>query len=101
MNGFPVKSIFIQGKHLRVEDLGHGIKKIIFTRPDIRNAFHEEMIHEIQSALKVLSTMHDISEMRLLFLEGEGKVFCAGADLAYMRAQSAKSESENLADALT
>jgi len=82
--------------NIKVESLPSGVKKIIFARPDIRNAFHAEMISEITESLINLSTMSDI---RLLILEGEGKVFCAGADLNYMKEQAKKTQEQNLEDA--
>jgi methylglutaconyl-CoA hydratase len=90
---------YYSGKSIRVESFDYGVKKMIFTRPDIRNAFNAEMIQEITSLLSELSSIHNENEMRLLLLEGEGKVFCAGADLSYMKEQSQKNEAQNLEDA--
>lgn len=94
-----MNEIYYSGKNMRVESLDYGVKKMIFTRPDIRNAFNEGMIKEIKTILSELSTIHNENEMRLLIMEGEGKVFCAGADLSYMKEQSQKSEEQNLEDA--
>ncbi|APJ03641.1 enoyl-CoA hydratase-related protein [Silvanigrella aquatica] len=90
---------FFSGKQIRVENFQHGVKKLIFSRSEIRNAFNEEMIKEISTVLTKLSSLHNENEMRLLILEGEGKIFCAGADLAYMKDQSQKNEAENIEDA--
>ena len=87
------------GKNLRREETGQGVKKIIFTRPELRNAFNAEMIVELTYVLEQLAFISDMNVMRLLILSGEGKVFCAGADLNYMKEQAQKNEEQNLADA--
>ncbi len=91
--------LFFSGKQIRVESFPHGVKKLIFARPDIRNAFNAEMVDEISKALNHLAAIKDVQEMRLLILEGDGKIFSAGADLSYMKEQSQKNESQNLNDA--
>lgn len=87
------------GNCIEVKELKHGVKKIILNRPDIRNAFNETMIKEIIHVLDLLKKIQNINEMRLLLIEGSGKVFCAGADLSYMKALADKQREENLADA--
>jgi methylglutaconyl-CoA hydratase len=86
-------------KNIRLESCSHGVKKIIFTRPDICNAFHAEMIDEMSTALTQLAAIREAKDMRLLILEGTGKVFSAGADLSYMKEQAEKNEAKNLNDA--
>ncbi len=93
--------LFFVGEHIRVESHFQGVKKIIFTRPDIRNAFHAAMIEEMSTALSQLAAIREASDMRLLILEGEGAVFSAGADLSYMKQQSMQNEVQNLTDART
>lgn len=95
-----MSEIYFSGKNIRVESFAYGVKKIIFTRPDIRNAFHEGMIQELSTLLTKLSAIQNEEEMRLLVVAGEGKIFCAGADLSYMKEQSQKNEEQNLKDAL-
>jgi methylglutaconyl-CoA hydratase len=94
-----MNEVYYSGNNIRVENSDYGVKKMIFTRPDIRNAFNEGMIKEITTLLSELSSIHDENEMRLLILEGEGKIFCAGADLLYMKEQSKKNDEQNLEDA--
>jgi methylglutaconyl-CoA hydratase len=93
-------TIRFNGKFIKVIDNDHGVKKIIFSRPDTRNAFTENMIQEITEQLILLAQITPIEEMRLLIIEGEGKVFSAGADLNYMKQQAQQSEEKNLQDAL-
>ncbi|MDG0815215.1 enoyl-CoA hydratase-related protein [Bdellovibrio svalbardensis] len=51
-------------------------------RPDVRNAFNPEMIHEITQTFHSFNHRHDL---RAVVLQGEGKSFCAGADLNWMK----------------
>ncbi len=96
--GFSFQRLLFQGERIRVEQLDHGVARLALARPERRNAFDTTMIEELSSALFDLSTL-DSTELRLLLLTGEGRVFCAGADLGYMQAQAAHSPEENLADA--
>ena len=85
--------LFYSGQFIRVMTHKNGVKKLILARPDVRNAFHAEMIDEISKALIALAKIPDESDMRLLIIEGEGKVFSAGADLNYMKEQAKKNRS--------
>jgi len=60
----------------------NGIANITLSRPEIRNAFNEVMISELTDAFQKAGKMDDI---RAIILRGEGKSFCAGADLNWMR----------------
>ena len=62
--------------------LESGVATISLSRPEIRNAFNEVMIREITSAFHEIEKEPDI---RAVILKGEGKAFCAGADLNWMR----------------
>jgi methylglutaconyl-CoA hydratase len=90
---------FYSGKYIRVESLENGVKKLILSRPDVKNAFHSEMIDEISKALIALAKVPNEKDMRLLIIEGEGNIFSSGADLNYMKEQSKKTETQNLNDA--
>lgn len=72
-----------------------GIATIKLNRPDIRNAFNEVMISELTDAFQVAGKMDDI---RVIILKGEGKSFCAGADLNWMRDVSNYSYEQNYAE---
>ncbi len=69
---------------------------VYLARPDVRNAFNETMIGELQ---QVLSQLGSQSGLRALVLGGRGDVFCAGADVDWMRRASDRDEAGNLADA--
>jgi methylglutaconyl-CoA hydratase len=74
-----------------------GIAHIDLNRPDLRNAFNEIMIAELTEAFLHCSTAADV---RVVILGGQGKSFCAGADLNWMRRMAGFSDAENRADAL-
>ena len=99
MRDFPVERVVTSATTLRVESLTLGVKRIVLSRPDVRNAFDETMIAELRDVLDHLAGIPDSQQMRLLLLEGEGKVFSAGADLGYMKRLSARSEAESFEDA--
>jgi methylglutaconyl-CoA hydratase len=65
-------------------------------RPAKRNAMNADMLGELISLLRSLSNEGDA---RVLVLRGHGKVFCAGADLAFMSDTAQKSEDELKAEA--
>lgn len=70
----------------------NGIANITLSRPEIRNAFNEVMIAELTDAFQEAGKMDDI---RVIMLRGEGKSFCAGADLNWMRDVSNYSYEQN------
>ena len=72
------------------------VTRITLNRPDIRNAFNDEVIAEITAAFKDASTR---AEVRVIVLAAVGPAFCAGADLNWMRRMADFSRDENLLDA--
>ncbi len=71
------------------------ILTVSLNRPDTRNAFNPEMIAEIMMCFKKQSKRKDL---RAIVLRGEGKVFCAGADLDWMKSMAKYNLSKNKAD---
>jgi methylglutaconyl-CoA hydratase len=69
---------------------------ISLNRPEIRNAFSEAMISEITECFQKLALRTDV---RVVTLQGEGTVFCAGADLNWMKKMASFSYEENEKDA--
>ncbi len=55
---------------------------IKLNRPEMRNAFNPEMI---QKLLHSFRAVHANKKIRVVTIEGEGSVFCAGADLGWMQ----------------
>jgi methylglutaconyl-CoA hydratase len=71
--------------------------RITLARPAVRNAFNEVLIAELLDALDRAAAEESA---RVLVLAGEGKAFCAGADLHWMKKMKGYSYEENLEDAL-
>lgn len=72
------------------------VAEIWLNRPEVRNAFNDGVIGELTQAFAALGAETDL---RAIVLAGHGKAFCAGADLAWMRAMADYSWAENRADA--
>jgi methylglutaconyl-CoA hydratase len=58
------------------------IALIKLNRPEKRNALHPELVKEFMARLSEAENDKNVS---VVIVTGEGKSFCAGADLAYMR----------------
>lgn len=72
------------------------VATVTLNRPEIRNAFNDEMISELTS---VFEQLNQSDEVRVIVLAAAGKAFCAGADLNWMRAMADYDYQQNLADA--
>ena len=72
------------------------VATVTLNRPDVRNAFNDEVIAELTQAFADLGQRADV---RAIVLAAEGVAFCAGADLNWMRRMADYSHAENLADA--
>ena len=72
------------------------VLRLTLSRPDIRNAFNDEAIAQITAAFQDAASR---AEVRAVVLAAEGKAFCAGADLNWMRRMADYSRQENLEDA--
>jgi len=69
---------------------------LTLSRPDVRNAFSDEVIAEITAAFRDAASRADV---RAVVLAAVGPAFCAGADLNWMRRMADYTRAENLADA--
>ena len=72
------------------------VVRVTLNRPEVRNAFNEELIAELTAWADAVPA----SDARVAVLAGAGKVFCAGADLTWMTKMIASSREENERDAL-
>ena len=80
---------------LKVE-IRAGVARLTLDRPEVRNAFDDALIRELQSAFERLASDRDV---RVVVLAGNGPAFCAGADLNWMKRMAGYGYAENLADA--
>ncbi|MGQ9583384.1 MAG: enoyl-CoA hydratase-related protein [Thermoplasmatota archaeon] len=69
---------------------------LALNRPDVHNAFNEELLRELTGAV---SEVAGDSGIRALVLTGRGRSFCAGADLNWMRAALGYTVEQNRRDA--
>lgn len=74
-----------------------GIATITLNRPQVHNAFDDELIAALIEALK---KVEGDDAVRLAVLAANGKSFSAGADLNWMRRMADYSEDENFNDAM-
>jgi methylglutaconyl-CoA hydratase len=79
---------------LRVETDGP-VVRVTLNRPDVRNAFNEELIAELTTWAQSVTP----STARVAVLAGAGKMFCAGADLTWMSKMVHYTHEENVRDA--
>lgn len=77
-------------------EIDNHVATITLNRPDKRNAFNDQVISELTQVFDFVGKQDDI---RAVVLTANGKAFCAGADLNWMRAMADYSRDENLADA--
>ena len=80
---------------LTIEHTG-AVATIWMARPEVFNAFNEQLIDELQRACEQLDQQAGV---RVVVLAGRGVHFSAGADLNWMRRAASASVEENLADA--
>jgi methylglutaconyl-CoA hydratase len=73
-----------------------GIARVTLARPVVRNAFNAELIEQLY---EIFTGITASDEVRAVVLAGEGRVFCGGADINWMRASLDLSFEANLGDA--
>ena len=86
---------------VRLERAGAGgvVAHVVLDRPDVHNAFDAGMIDALRQTFARLSN-ESPSALRAVVLRGEGASFCAGADVAWMRASAGLTREQNEADAM-
>jgi methylglutaconyl-CoA hydratase len=73
------------------------VEYLTLNRPDVRNAFNPRLIGELASWAAALSSDRTVGAV---VLAGAGRMFCAGADAAWMAETVTYSEEQNLRDAV-
>lgn len=71
--------------------------RVTLNRPDVHNAFNDTMIKELST---VFDDIEKNTDIRVVVVTGEGKSFCAGADLNWMRRVMDYSYEDNLKESL-
>jgi len=76
--------------------LENNVATITLSNVEKHNAFDDAIISELRGHI---ATVKASNEVRALILKAEGKHFCAGADLAWMKRMAQLNHQENLEDA--
>src|SRR5215207_8729066 len=74
-------------------DIKDGVATITLNRPDVFNAFNDEMSFELQEALKQVEKDKNV---RVVVITGSGKAFCSGQDLKAAQAAGNRSFMDSL-----
>jgi methylglutaconyl-CoA hydratase len=82
---------------VRLSVAANGCATLTLNRPQVHNAFDDELIAQLTRRLRELEAD---SNVRVVVFAAEGKSFSAGADLTWMKRMAAYSEAENLRDAV-
>lgn len=82
------KTILIETKHQ--------VSTLTLNRPDVHNAFNEDLISEIHQAMKFFA---QDTHTRVVIITGAGTSFCAGGDLNWMKQSASYSMEQNIQEA--
>ncbi len=81
---------------IKVERNESFVAKVTLQRPELRNAFNPVMIEELTTAFR--DDLNRDLQLRAVILQGAGKSFCSGADLAWMQSMVKYTLEENKRD---
>jgi methylglutaconyl-CoA hydratase len=83
--------------HLEIQRThGERVARVWLNRPQVHNALDASLLEELTQTMRDLGAD---ARVRVVVLGGRGASFCAGADLADMKASAEASFGDNLADA--
>jgi methylglutaconyl-CoA hydratase len=85
----------MQYKTLLVDD-ADGVLTVTLNRPDVHNAFNDELIDEAIDLFTSIATSS--LDARIVVLRGSGPTFCAGADVNWMSRMVSYTRDENVRD---
>ena len=87
--------------NVRIERTGRDgvVARVTLARADVHNAFVASVIAELRGAFATLAR-EDAAALRVIVLAGDGPSFCAGADVAWMRAAMSLDVDGNEQDAM-
>jgi methylglutaconyl-CoA hydratase len=75
------------------------VARVTLQRPEVHNAFDASVIAELRSIFGALAR-ESATELRVVVIAGDGPSFCAGADIAWMRAAMTLDVEGNEQDAM-
>lgn len=75
------------------------VARVTLNRPEVHNAFDASLIDELRRAFAAFDR-EEADALRVVVLTGEGASFCAGADIAWMRASLELDREGNEQDAM-
>jgi methylglutaconyl-CoA hydratase len=78
---------------VRLEADARGVVRLVIARPERKNAFDGDLIRDITASVERID-----AASRAVLLQSEGDVFCAGADLEWMRGVAEYTFEQNVAD---
>ncbi len=79
-----------------ITEIAGGIATVTLQRPEIHNAFDDELVARLTREFQGLSRD---TVVRVVILASTGKSFCAGADVNWMKRMAEFGQEENLEDA--
>ncbi len=85
----------LEAKNVVVEHLDNGVLTVALNRPKSHNAMSPAMIDAL---IHIFTALPKREEVRVVVVTGNGRSFCAGADLNYMRAAADYTFEQNVAD---
>jgi methylglutaconyl-CoA hydratase len=80
-------------------DPGGSVARVTLARPEVHNAFDAGLIAELRATFGAFAR-EGPTDLRAVVLAGHGPSFCAGADIAWMRAAAALEVEANEQDAM-
>ncbi|MCF6300138.1 MAG: enoyl-CoA hydratase-related protein [Proteobacteria bacterium] len=76
-------------------DKSTGVSRVTMSRPDVHNAFNEDMIRELTECFE---SLNNDSKTKIIVLQSTGSSFSAGADVNWMKSMITATEAENKLD---
>lgn len=81
--------------HLVLSIEPNGIASVTLNRPEVHNAFNDELIAQLTRVFQQLDAHEGV---RMVVLSGNGKSFCSGGDINWMKSMKNFTEAENITD---
>lgn len=74
-----------------------GVATVTLNRPEVHNALNGDVLHRLSAIFEEIAGRSDI---RIVVLRGNGKSFCAGGDLDWMKKSGQNSYEQNFAETM-